>query len=77
MALDKKSDDVLTEDEELFEEDPEAKKRFDTTPDTTEVFLMPQCVECVHNGGLYECAVLGEKPQEYITNQTACPKRES
>ncbi len=76
MAIDFSKDDYTIDTKGLSQEDIEAKKRFDTTPETTEVFLTPQCVGCVHNGGLYNCAVLDEKPEEYITNQTACPKRE-
>ncbi len=76
MSLDFSDDKYIIDTDGLTEDDIEAKKRFDTTPETTEVFMTPQCVDCIHNGGLYDCDVLGEKPEEYITNQTTCPKRE-
>ncbi len=76
MVFDLNDDKYTIDAEGLTEEEIQAKKRFDTTPETTEVILTPQCVDCIHNGGIYDCAVLGEKPEEYIMNQTACPKRE-
>ena len=57
------------------EEEP-AKKRFEADADMTEVYLTPQCVDCVHNGGRLQCAKYQEKPVSYMSNTADCPARE-
>jgi hypothetical protein len=34
----------------------------------------PQCVECAHNLGLFDCKIYGEKPGKYISNDEICPE---
>ena len=62
---------INTEEEERLE-----KERFTSSAEVTEVFLEPQCVKCLHNGGVFNCGKYGEKPEEYISNFKTCPKRE-
>ena len=33
----------------------------------------PQCVDCVHNLGLMDCAMFVRKPEEMLMNQRVCP----
>ena len=59
--------EVAEGDEEL------AKQRFVASRENTEIFFEPQCVNCLHNKGLVNCAVHGQKPEHYMTNVDRCP----
>jgi len=53
------------------------KERFIDDGSTVNVVLSPQCVDCVYNLGLLDCAKFEEKPHEYISNAEKCPEREA
>ncbi len=59
-----------------IDRDEMARARFDMSEETVEVIHRPQCVNCIHNGGFLNCAIFGEKPDEYISNLEECPKKE-
>ncbi|MBO6216003.1 MAG: hypothetical protein J6N76_10835 [Lachnospiraceae bacterium] len=63
-------------DEELMDEEAMERDRFTATPDKSQVVLTPQCVSCIHNQGLQNCDVFGEKPGLYISNLKKCPNLE-
>ncbi len=71
FEIDLKDAGSVKDDEEL------AMQRFVTREETSEVILRPQCVGCVHNGGIMNCDAFGKKPQEYISNTGRCPKRKA
>ena len=62
--------EIPDNDEEL------ARERFVSNAENTEVFLIPQCVNCAHNKGLLSCAVYVQKPEEYMSNEADCPEFE-
>ncbi len=71
--MDDKSMDKKVMDMEEMDDEALAAERFIMKAEDIEVLSIPQCVDCVHNLGL-ECAVYGEKKEEYLHNEKKCPK---
>ncbi|MCL2633371.1 MAG: hypothetical protein FWD34_02530 [Oscillospiraceae bacterium] len=53
------------------------KERFIDDGQSVNVIHSPQCVDCVFNMGLLDCAMLGEKPEKYLSNEEKCPEFEA
>ena len=71
--MDDKSMDKKVMNTEEKDEEALAAERFIMKAEDVQVLSIPQCVGCVHNLGL-ECAVYGQKKEEYLHNETKCPK---
>ena len=73
--MDDKTMDSKAMDVEEMDDEALAAQRFIMKAEDVQVLSVPQCVGCVHNLGL-ECAVYGEKKEEYLHNEKKCPKLE-
>ncbi|MCR5451129.1 MAG: hypothetical protein K6F00_00710 [Lachnospiraceae bacterium] len=52
------------------------ESRFVLNDGDSDIISIPQCVDCVHNKGMLECAALASKPMQYVMNTEECPMYE-
>lgn len=75
LSKDQLKEDTLNR-EDSFEEDEleGGSPHLLETGETIVVEMIPQCVNCIHNQGAVACESYGEKPSEYMSNSSECPK---